>query len=168
MKRYRNVKLTYKGQHIEAESTVEGPLPEWAPAELKEIEALLPVAPEPTALSEADFESAFADLDLEDGDIDVSAFTGVTFDPNAEIAAAGAFLIEEADMASSEDASALTLSDIGVSARWVNKFEEAGIVSVADLVGKTEDELIDLPGIGQKAVEEVKEGLAANGMSILS
>ncbi len=41
-------------------------------------------------------------------------------------------------------------------------------MTVADLVGKTEDELIDLPGIGQKAVEEVKEGLAANGLSILS
>ena len=167
MKRYRNVKLTYKGQRIEAESAVEGPLPEWAPAEHKEIEALLATMPERPELFEADFESAFADLDLEDGEIDVSAFTGVTFDPNAEIAAAGEFLIEEADMASMEDASSLTLSDIGVSARWVNKFEEAGIVSAADLVGKTEDELIDLPGIGQKAVEEVKEGLAANGMSIL-
>ena len=88
MKRYRNVKLTYKGQHIEAEGgAAEGPLPEWAPEELKEIEALLPVAPEPSALSEADFESAFADLDLEEGDIDVSAFTGMTFDPNAELPA---------------------------------------------------------------------------------
>ncbi len=168
MKRYRNVKLTYKGQHIEGEGAAEGPLPEWAPAELKEIEALLPVAPEPTALSEADFESAFADLDLEDSDIDVTAFAGVTFDPNAEIEASSEFVIEEADMASTEDASELSLSDIGVSARWVNKFEEAGIVSVADLAGKSEDELIDLPGIGQKAVEEVKEGLAANGLSILS
>jgi len=167
MKRYRNVKLTYKGQHIEAEGPAEGPLPDWAPNELKEIEALLPVAPEPAALSEADFESAFADLDLEDSDIDVSAFTGMTFDPNAELAAAADLIIEEADMASSEDASALGLSDIGVSARWVNKFEEAGIVTVADLAGKTEDELIDLPGIGQKAVEEVKEGLAANGLHIL-
>jgi DNA-directed RNA polymerase subunit beta' len=168
MKRYRNVKLTYKGQHIEGgEGAVEGPLPDWAPAELKEIEALLPVAPEPASLSEADFESAFADLDLEDSDIDVSAFTGMTFDPNAELATAADLVIEEADMASSEDSAVLSLHDIGVSARWVNKFEEAGIVSVADLLGKTEDELIDLPGIGQKAVEEVKEGLAANGLHIL-
>ncbi len=169
MKRYRNVKLTYKGQHIEAESTVEGPLPEWAPEELREIEALLPVAPESATLSEADFESAFADLDLEEGDIDVSAFTGMTFDPNAELTAAvGGLVIEEADMASSEDVSGLGLSDIGVSARWVNRFEEAGIVSVADLLGKSEDELLDLPGIGQKAVEEVKEGLAASGLHILA
>ena len=169
MKRYRNVKLTYKGQNIESEAAVEGPLPEWAPAELKQIEALLPAPPEPTALSEADFESAFADLDLEEAEFDVTSFQGVTFDPNAEIGAgAGDLIIEVADMASSEDASSLLLSDIGVSVRWVNKFEEAGIVTVADLVGKSEDELIDLPGIGQKAVEEVKEGLAANGLSILS
>jgi DNA-directed RNA polymerase subunit beta' len=169
MKRYRNVRLTYKGQHIEAEAAAEGPLPDWAPEELREIEALLPAAPEPTALSEADFESAFADLDLEDSDIDVSAFAGMTFDPNAEIAAAlGGLVVEEVDMASSEDVVSLPLSQIGVSARWVNKFEEAGIVSVGDVLGKTEDELIDLPGIGQKAVEEVKEGLAANGLRILN
>ncbi len=50
----------------------------------------------------------------------------------------------------------------------MNKFEEAGIVTVGDLLGKTEDELIDLPGIGQKAVEEVKAGLAVNGLSLVS
>ena len=75
MKRYRNVKLTYKGQGIEGETApVEGPLPEWAPEELKEIEALLPVRPEPQ-LDEA----LFGDFDFDEaGDIDVSAFTGVT------------------------------------------------------------------------------------------
>ncbi|NTU71046.1 MAG: DNA-directed RNA polymerase subunit beta' [Coriobacteriia bacterium] len=168
MKRYRGVALTYKGQHIEAEGASEGALPEWAPSELKEIEALLPAAPEPSVLSEADFESAFADLDLEDGDIDVSSLIGVTFDPNAELAAPGGLVIEEVDLAGSEDAMSLPLSEIGVSARWVNKFEDAGVVVLGDLVGKSEDELLDLPGIGQKAVEEVKAGLTASGLSILS
>ena len=170
MKRYRSVKLTYKGQNIESESAAEGPLPEWAPEELKEIEALLPVMPEPTALSEADFESAFADLDLEDGDIDVSAFTGLTFDPNAEFVTPGNDVveIEEIEMAGAEDPTSLTLTDIGVAARWVNKFAEAGIETVADLKGRSEDDLLGLPGIGQKAVEEVKEGLEANGLAILS
>ncbi|MDR3686364.1 MAG: DNA-directed RNA polymerase subunit beta' [Coriobacteriia bacterium] len=169
MKRYRNVKLTYKGQHIEAETPAEGPLPDWAPEELKEIEALLPVAPEPTSLSEADFESAFADLDLEEGDIDVSAFTGMTFDPNAELPSAeDETVIEEIEMSPAEELSALTLTDVGVSTRWVNKFAEAGIETVADLRGKSEDDLLSLPGVGQKAVEELKEGLEANGLAVLS
>ena len=168
MKRYRNVKLTYKGQHIESEGAAEGPLPEWAPEELKEIEALLPVAPEPSVLSEADFESAFADLELEERDIDVSAFTGMTFDPNAELPGPAMTLeIEEIEMSPAEELSALTLTDIGVSTRWVNKFAEAGIETVADLRGKSEDDLLGLPGVGQKAVEEVKEGLEANGLTIL-
>ena len=169
MKRYRNVKLTYKGQHIESDATTEGPLPDWAPQELKEIEALLPATPEPSALSDVDFESAFADLDLEDGDIDVSAFTGMTFDPSAEIAAAGEGVeVEEIEMATSEAPGSLTLSDIGVSVRWINKFEEAGVITVADLIGKTESELLELPGIGQKAVDEVAAGLEAKGLTLFS
>jgi len=168
MKRYRNVKLTYKGQHIESETTTEGPLPDWAPAELKEIEALLPITPEASASSDVDFESAFADLDLEDGDIDVSAFAGMTFDPNAELAGS-AVEIEEIDMPTSESApGALSLSDLGVSVRWINKFEEAGVVTVADLIGKTEAELLELPGIGQKAVDEVIAGLEANGLTLFT
>jgi DNA-directed RNA polymerase subunit beta' len=169
MRRYRGVKLTYKGQHIETEGAAEGPLPDWAPEELKEIEALLPAAPEPSALSEADFESAFADLDLEDSDIDVAAFTGMTFDPNAEIPSNdGDMEIEEIEMSPAEELSAMTLTDVGVSTRWVNKFAEAGIETVADLRGRSEDDLLNLPGVGQKAVEELKEGLETHGIAILS
>jgi len=178
MKRYRGVKLTYKGQNIESDATAEGPLPDWAPDELKEIEALLPVRPEPGALTEADLEGVFGDFDLEEaGDIDVAAFTGMTFDPNAEPvfdAFDEVVEIEEIEAAPAEtvqlsgDLESLTLGDIGVSARWVNKFAEAGVTSVADLSGKSEDELLALPGIGQKAVEEVRAGLEVHGLAIMA
>jgi len=179
MKRYRNVKLTYKGQHIEGgEGAVEGPLPDWAPEELKEIEALLPVRPEPGALTEADLEGVFGDFDLDDAsEIDVAAFTGMTFDPNAE-PTLDAFdevvEVEQIDAAPSEtslansDLESLTLGEIGVSSRWVNKFSEAGVTCVADLIGKSEDDLLNLPGVGQKAVEEVRAGLEAHGLAIMA
>jgi len=174
MKRYRSVRLTYKGQGIESETATEGPLPDWAPEELKELEALLPVVPERGALSEADFEGAFGDFDLDaEGDIDVSAFAGMTFDPNASAPGEGdEFTVEEFDAAPAEaivggQLETVTLADIGVSTRWVNKFAEAGVESVADLKGKSEDELLDLPGIGQKAVDEVKDGLKRSGLAIL-
>ncbi len=176
MKRYRSVRLTYKGQNIEGEQGAEGPLPEWAPEELKAVEALLPVRPEPGGLSEADLEGVFGDFDLEDAtDIDVSAFTGMTFDPNAEIGgpAADEFEVEvfegdAAELLGEIDPESMTLADLGVSTRWVNKFAEAGVASVADLKGKTDDDLLGLPGIGQKAVDEVRDGLTAKGLSIMA
>ncbi len=126
MKRYRSVKLTYKGQNIEAAPVVEGPLPEWAPEELREIEALLPVVPEPQPFMDSDFESAFADLTLDDeGEIDISAFTGITFDPTASVqpdVVAGLGSAENVDVWS------LSLADIGVGTRWVKLLAEQGIV----------------------------------------
>ncbi|HET6351378.1 MAG TPA: DNA-directed RNA polymerase subunit beta' [Coriobacteriia bacterium] len=169
MKRYRNVKLTYKGQNIEQAPAVEGPLPDWAPEELKEIEALLPVRPEPQV-----DDAIFGEFDFDEaGDIDVSAFTGVTFDPTLEIGggfADDAVEIEEIAAAPAEqviggDLETVTLADIGVSPRWVNKFVEAGVTSVSDLKGKSENDLLDLPGIGQKAVEEVRSGLEIHGLN---
>jgi DNA-directed RNA polymerase subunit beta' len=64
----------------------------------------------------------------------------------------------------SGDLESITLSDIGVSTRWVNKFVEAGVTSLADLKGRSEDDLRSLPGIGQKAIEEVRAGLESNGL----
>jgi len=85
--RYRGVHLTYKGQSAEwSTDGNEGPLPDFAPEELKEIEAMLP-APltEGAALSEAEAAAFFADLHVgaEDvSDVNVEEFAGVVFDPN--------------------------------------------------------------------------------------
>jgi len=91
MKRYRSVRLTYKGQAAEWPREAEaGPLPDFAPDELREIEAMLP-GPQPVeqegGLTEEEAAAFFADLDVaheEDEGIDVSRFAGMVFDPNAE------------------------------------------------------------------------------------
>jgi DNA-directed RNA polymerase subunit beta' len=177
MRRYRDVKLSYRGQSIESEAVAEGPLPEWAPEELKEIEALLPVRPELGGLSDEDLENVFGNFDLEDADvIDVSAFANMTFDPAAESPVEtfdSTIEVDQFDAAPSEvqiseNLETVTLADIGVSARWVNKFTEAGVASVADLKGRSEDELLELAGIGQKAVDEVRAGLEAHGLQIMA
>ncbi|MEN6431029.1 MAG: DNA-directed RNA polymerase subunit beta', partial [Coriobacteriales bacterium] len=92
MKRYRSVRLTYKGQAAEwsaEEST--GPLPEFAPEELREIEAMLPgpSVTEQGGLTEEEAAAFFADLDLGSGDegVDVSHLVGHVFDPSEETAA---------------------------------------------------------------------------------
>jgi DNA-directed RNA polymerase subunit beta' len=69
---------------------------------------------------------------------------------------------------SSEDAKLYLFDDLGVSQRWTNKFSEVGIETVGDLIGKTEDDLLRIDGIGAKAIEELREGLEAEGCSTSS
>ena len=65
---------------------------------------------------------------------------------------------------SSEDAKLYLFDDLGVSQRWTNKFIEVGIETVGDLIGKTEDDLLRIDGIGAKAIEELRDGLEARGL----
>ncbi len=65
---------------------------------------------------------------------------------------------------SSEDAKLYLFDDLGVSQRWTNKFSEVGIETVGDLIGKTEDDLLRIDGIGAKAIEELREGLEARNL----
>jgi len=86
MKRYRSVKLTYRGQSAEWNAEQGGgPLPQFAPDELLELEAMLPgPALDEGGLTEEETAALFADFDLDATDevIDVSGFEGVVFDPN--------------------------------------------------------------------------------------
>ena len=65
---------------------------------------------------------------------------------------------------SNEDAKLYLFDDLGVSQRWTNKFSEVGIETVGDLIGKTEDDLLRIDGIGAKAIEELRDGLEARGL----
>ena len=65
---------------------------------------------------------------------------------------------------SAEDAKLYLFDDLGVSQRWTNKFSEVGIETVGDLIGKTEDELLRIDGIGAKAIEELRDGLEARDL----
>ena len=65
---------------------------------------------------------------------------------------------------SSEDAKLYLFDDLGVSQRWTNKFSEVGIETVGDLIGKTEDDLLRIDGIGAKAIEELRDGLETRGL----
>ena len=65
---------------------------------------------------------------------------------------------------SGEEAKLYLFDDLGVSQRWTNKFSEVGIETVGDLIGKTEDDLLRIDGIGAKAIEELRDGLEARGL----
>ena len=140
LKRYREVGLTYKGKPT---SPVTGDaLPEYAPEDLRKIEDLLP---QPQDWS----------LDGE-GYLNMSNSYGNYY--------SGLSLGHRGPQLSDEEARLYIYDDLGVSQRWANKFSEAGIETVADLVGRTEDDLLRIEGIGSKAIEELKEGLEAHSL----
>ena len=65
---------------------------------------------------------------------------------------------------SAEDARLYLYDDLGVSQRWTNKFSEVGIETVGDLVGKSEEDLLRIDGIGAKAIEELRDGLEEHNL----
>ena len=137
VKRYQDVELTYKGAPIVQGSASNDELPDYAPAKLRSIEELIPEREQ----WQIDSNGSFI------GDGNYRNYIGMQ-----ELAKHGHTLSEE-------DARLYLYDDLGVSQRWANKFSEVGIETVQDLVGKDESELASISGIGEKAMEELKEGL---------
>ena len=139
--RYRDVRLTYKGRPVDR--VTGDTLPDFAPEALRDIEDLLP---QPQDWS----------LDGE-GYLNMGSNYGSYY--------SGLSLGHRGHNLSDEEARLYIYDDLGVSQRWANKFSEAGIETVADLVGHTEEDLLRIEGIGVKAIEELKEGLAERDLS---
>ncbi|MEW6337490.1 MAG: DNA-directed RNA polymerase subunit alpha [Acidobacteriota bacterium] len=58
------------------------------------------------------------------------------------------------------------IEDLGLTGRTQNLLRNDGIMSVRDLVGHSEDELLKVSGFGKKALTEVRERLEAQGLSL--
>jgi DNA-directed RNA polymerase alpha subunit len=71
-----------------------------------------------------------------------------------------------ASVSSAADPAKVKVADLSLSARVISSLEEAGIKSAAGLARKSADALKELDGIGDKAVEEISEALAAIGLSL--
>ncbi len=141
--RYRDVRLTYKGRPVTA--MVGDTLPDYAPDALRDIEELLP-QPQDWSLDG-------------DGYLSMGGSYGGYY--------SSLLLGRRGPQLSDEDGRLYIYDDLGVSQRWANKFSEAGIETVADLVGHTEEDLMRIEGIGVKAIEELKEGLDAHDLGYI-
>jgi DNA-directed RNA polymerase subunit beta' len=139
LKRYRNTGLTYKG--VPVSSVTGDQLPDCAPDDLRDIEDLLPQPQDWSMEGEGYLGGGGA----------YSSYFNPSFARGVKL--------------SDEDARLYIYDDLGVSQRWANKFSEAGIETVADLVGRNEEDLLRIEGIGVKAIEELKEGLAAHDLA---
>ncbi|MEK7854680.1 MAG: DNA-directed RNA polymerase subunit alpha C-terminal domain-containing protein [Acidobacteriota bacterium] len=54
----------------------------------------------------------------------------------------------------------------GLSQRTANALSEANIRTVGGLVRKKAEDLLELDGIGERALEEIKDALAKNGVTL--
>ena len=60
----------------------------------------------------------------------------------------------------------MTIEELDLSVRSFNCLKRANINTVADLVSKTEDEMIKVRNLGRKPLEEVKLKLQAMNLSL--
>jgi DNA-directed RNA polymerase subunit alpha len=77
---------------------------------------------------------------------------------------------EEAEMSKEETALyekfRLPISELELSVRSSNCLREAGIKSIADLVKKTEEEMLSFKNFGKKSLNEIKELLVGMGLTL--
>ena len=77
---------------------------------------------------------------------------------------------EEAEVASSEaylrEALGKTLEELALPARAINALKGADMHVVADLVQKSETDLVDVKNLGEKSIDEIKAALATLGLSL--
>ena len=81
----------------------------------------------------------------------------------AEVAKEAETIAEEAR---SEDPLKVRVEDLGLSARTQNALSTAGIRTVGGLVKKTREDLLEVQGIGSKAVDEIDEALSTISLSL--
>lgn len=58
------------------------------------------------------------------------------------------------------------VEDLQLSPRTLNALSEAGIRTVGGLARKKEEDILEIEGVGNKAVQEIKEALAGLGLSL--
>ncbi|MDP3963242.1 MAG: DNA-directed RNA polymerase subunit alpha [bacterium] len=59
-----------------------------------------------------------------------------------------------------------SIGDMGLKTRIANILEEGGMKTVADIAAKTEEELLGLEGLGDKAVKDIKKVIGRKGFTL--
>jgi len=70
------------------------------------------------------------------------------------------------DFAPVKDLAKMKVEELELSARITTALTDAGIKSVAGLIKKTASSLLELDGVGDKALSEISEALAAHGLTL--
>jgi DNA-directed RNA polymerase subunit alpha len=63
-----------------------------------------------------------------------------------------------------EDPKKLKIEDLGLSSRVATSLQEGGVKSVAGLVGKTSEKILEIEGMGEKGLKEIEKVLKKIGL----
>jgi len=74
--------------------------------------------------------------------------------------------VSPAQESEEKDLTKIKVEDLAISTRTQRVLIEAGIKSVAGLVRKTEQDILDLDGIAEKGIEEIKDVLTKIGVAL--
>lgn len=65
-----------------------------------------------------------------------------------------------------QDPGEINISDLGLAESLTKKLQDNGLKTVADLLEKTEQDILDMDGIGNAKVEDIEEALAELGFNL--
>jgi DNA-directed RNA polymerase subunit alpha len=74
--------------------------------------------------------------------------------------------LEGAEEVGEDAVNKIKIEDLGVSTRTVNTLLAASIKTVGGLIRKSEDDLNEVEGMGNKGLEEISEALAKLGLTL--
>ena len=65
-----------------------------------------------------------------------------------------------------ETSESISLQDLGLTKAVISNLEAGGIATIEELVSKTSEDVLGIPKIGPKAVEQINAALSDNGFSL--
>ena len=65
-----------------------------------------------------------------------------------------------------ETSESISLQDLGLTKAVISNLEAGGIATIEELVSKTSEDVLGIPKIGPKAVEQINAGLKDNGFAL--
>lgn len=78
----------------------------------------------------------------------------------------GASVEVESEAAPEDELLSRTIDDLDLETRTLNSLKNANILTLGDLVTRSEGEVLETKGFGQKSLEEVQTVLADLGLSL--
>ena len=100
-------------------------------------------------------------------DIESSEESSLGIKTNAEAQELADEIVRERQMQEEEtDASKVKIEDLRLSSRTINALHEHGIKTVGGLIRRDMDSLGEIPGVGEKAIQEIKRALGSLGLTL--
>ncbi len=90
----------------------------------------------------------------------------VQYDEAGDAAATSGLAEEDAQEAERNRLMGAAITDLDLSVRSLNCLQSAGIATVGELVGKSEEELLGIRAFGRTSLVEVQEKLAGRGLTL--